>query len=378
MVGNSSRPTGERIGAGMFALGAPVVNSFMGPAGFGLTAFGTGFNALGGMPGSPEEMANNARYDNGVLTYDIPGQVVNDPYSPDPPSGVGHTNVGTQTANALNAIGAKLPGAMISTPTGNVYADSLAAQKGATTPSWMESRLGIDYHQQALDNLMFNAQSRAEGLAGDLATFDHPDEDDLNDVDMYGPEPGALANEALSGVGEAASASAARGGAGPTDAWGNAVGSQDAAQAAAWDAQGYDAAAMAAMTDAQAMAAGTPVSQEDYDAGAASDGGDGCFLTTAAVELLGKDDDCVELETFRRVRDELLDGPMRWLVKRYYRQAPAKAEALKSHPRGRAIAEEMFQSYVPEVMAALEEGSTARATAIYMKMSHYVSEELDK
>tara|TARA_R110002096_G_scaffold33080_1_gene95786 strand:- start:286 stop:762 length:477 start_codon:yes stop_codon:yes gene_type:complete len=50
----------------------------------------------------------------------------------------------------------------------------------------------------------------------------------------------------------------------------------------------------------------------------------GCFLTTAACELRGLPDNCTELTTLRRFRDEVLlfsqDG--RSLVKEYYREAP--------------------------------------------------------
>ncbi|OYW61698.1 MAG: hypothetical protein B7Z31_02440 [Rhodobacterales bacterium 12-65-15] len=59
--------------------------------------------------------------------------------------------------------------------------------------------------------------------------------------------------------------------------------------------------------------------------GSSGGGKKGCFLTTAACELRGLPDDCHELETLRRFRDDVLletpDG--RKLVENYYRVAPA-------------------------------------------------------
>lgn len=50
----------------------------------------------------------------------------------------------------------------------------------------------------------------------------------------------------------------------------------------------------------------------------------GCFLTTAACELRGLPDDCYELSTLRRFRDNvLLTSPKgRDLIEEYYKEAP--------------------------------------------------------
>ncbi len=105
------------------------------------------------------------------------------------------------------------------------------------------------------------------------------------------------------------------------------------------------------------------------------DGGDGgdCFLTTAACEVMGKPDNCVELQTFRKVRDKLYNHPIaKWLIRKYYREAPLGADLLRSHPNRDEIAKTMFTKYIPKVMKALEKGSTWRAIFLYWAMSRFV------
>lgn len=65
-----------------------------------------------------------------------------------------------------------------------------------------------------------------------------------------------------------------------------------------------------------------------YLDGASSSGG--CFITTATLISIGKDDNCKELQAFRRFRDNWLvlqeDGPS--LISEYYKIAPAIVEAI--------------------------------------------------
>jgi len=121
-----------------------------------------------------------------------------------------------------------------------------------------------------------------------------------------------------------------------------------------------------------------PYTSEGAALGEGPDGGDdGCFLTTAACEILEKSDNCDELNAFRKVRDELWG---KWyiqhLIKKYYRLAPAKANQLRVHPRRQQIAATMFQKYVPRVMKALKNDQTWRAILIYISMSRFVKREL--
>jgi hypothetical protein len=131
---------------------------------------------------------------------------------------------------------------------------------------------------------------------------------------------------------------------------------------------GLDSATSTARGEYEAAA--NAMDQGDSDGGG---GGGGCFLTTAACEVLDKPDDCIELQTFRRVRDELLDHPIaKWLIRKYYREAPMKAELLRNHPNREEISATMFNKYIPRVMVALEKGQTWKAILLYWSMSNYV------
>ncbi|MEM6908687.1 MAG: CFI-box-CTERM domain-containing protein [Pseudomonadota bacterium] len=92
-----------------------------------------------------------------------------------------------------------------------------------------------------------------------------------------------------------------------------------------------------------------------------------CFLTTAAVDQIGLDDDCWELETLRRFRDD-------WLVHQpggaediqtYYEQAPYIAEQLRAQPA------ELLKLYwlfiVPSALAA-QFGFKRTARRLYTRM----------
>ena len=64
--------------------------------------------------------------------------------------------------------------------------------------------------------------------------------------------------------------------------------------------------------------------------GSSSSSSGGCFLTSACVKYLGKSDDCTELQTLRKFRDEYMakteDGLR--LVKEYYAIAPQIVEKI--------------------------------------------------
>ncbi|MEM6909431.1 MAG: CFI-box-CTERM domain-containing protein [Pseudomonadota bacterium] len=95
---------------------------------------------------------------------------------------------------------------------------------------------------------------------------------------------------------------------------------------------------------------------------------EGCFLTTAAVETIGLDDDCWELQTLRRFRDNWLadqtDGAAD--IARYYEYAPTIADGLREHPR--KLAQLYFTGILPSALAA-KFGLNRMARAIY---SHHM------
>lgn len=91
-----------------------------------------------------------------------------------------------------------------------------------------------------------------------------------------------------------------------------------------------------------------------------------CFLTTAAVQTIGLDDDCWELATLRRFRDGWLARQSGGAedIARYYADAPAIAEALRAEPR--KLARIYFTGILPSAIAA-HLGLNRVARAIYSR-----------
>jgi hypothetical protein len=79
-----------------------------------------------------------------------------------------------------------------------------------------------------------------------------------------------------------------------------------------------------------------------------------CFLTTACCEAIGLPDDCFELATLRRYRDEVLahmpGGPRE--IERYYALAPAILRAMRERGRERALLQLYFSRILPCVLLA--------------------------
>ena len=93
----------------------------------------------------------------------------------------------------------------------------------------------------------------------------------------------------------------------------------------------------------------------------------GCFLTSAACDTIGLADDCWELRTLRRFRDDWLvrqDGGAQDIAS-YYAHAPAIAARLRDDPR--ALVSLYWTGIVPSALAA-RLGMKNTARRIYQRM----------
>lgn len=74
-------------------------------------------------------------------------------------------------------------------------------------------------------------------------------------------------------------------------------------------------------------------------------GSSGCYLTTACCEFMGLSDDCVELSTMRRFRDDyLLKTEVGYeLVKMYYKLAPGIVARLNTHVKKEIVYQDIYQ-----------------------------------
>ncbi len=96
----------------------------------------------------------------------------------------------------------------------------------------------------------------------------------------------------------------------------------------------------------------------------------GCFITTATCLSLGKGDNCYELNTFRKFRDEwLLKQPGgEKLVEEYYTIAPLIVESINSLPEKHKIFTTIWRKYLKECLKLIENGKYEEAKALYLTM----------
>ena len=91
-----------------------------------------------------------------------------------------------------------------------------------------------------------------------------------------------------------------------------------------------------------------------------------CYITTAACEARGLGDDCAELQTLRRFRDEVLlqNAAGRRLVSRYYETAPAIVAAIDCLTERHAIYDGIYSTYVRPALDAAKKWDAAQGIAI--------------
>ena len=105
-------------------------------------------------------------------------------------------------------------------------------------------------------------------------------------------------------------------------------------------------------------------------------GGGGCFITTAAVEFMGLDDDCEELNTLRIFRDKLVaeDSELRELVLEYYRTAPQIVKAISESEDKEEVLNEIYNDVVLTVVSLLKAGEIEQAKKQYLAIYNRLKE----
>lgn len=97
--------------------------------------------------------------------------------------------------------------------------------------------------------------------------------------------------------------------------------------------------------------------------------GGGCFVTTAALAAIGKNDDCEELEVFRNYRDQwLLHQPEgEHIVMEYYKVAPQIVEAINCLPNRDDIYAALWHQSIQECLILIQQGENESAKLLYHK-----------
>ena len=96
---------------------------------------------------------------------------------------------------------------------------------------------------------------------------------------------------------------------------------------------------------------------------------EGCFITTACCETLGLADDCFELRTLRRYRDEVLAKRPAGVeqIAAYYRLAPLILARLPQEARGRRL-RSLYARYILPAALAAKCGLNTLAYRLYVRM----------
>ena len=95
--------------------------------------------------------------------------------------------------------------------------------------------------------------------------------------------------------------------------------------------------------------------------------GGGCYITTACVEVMGLTDDCDELQTLRKFRDEMVESNFDNAGKMaaYYDEAPRIVAALDKRPDRKAFYTHVFYQYIRPAVEAIKDNNQDLALGIY-------------
>jgi len=110
-----------------------------------------------------------------------------------------------------------------------------------------------------------------------------------------------------------------------------------------------------------------------------SDGGK-CFITTAAVEIMGLDDNGEVLETLRNYRDAYMSRyeEGRNLVVEYYQIAPKIVEAIDNTSNPIEVYSELYSKYILKAKEQIDNEQEEDALITYRSMVEYAKAYLGK
>lgn len=100
-----------------------------------------------------------------------------------------------------------------------------------------------------------------------------------------------------------------------------------------------------------------------------------CFLTTAACEFYGKDDNCIELTTLRQFRDNWLlhqNGGEQDIL-HYYEIAPKLVEAMKNSSDYAETCEIIMNKYILPCVALIQEKRNEECRSKYIELINFMT-----
>ncbi len=121
---------------------------------------------------------------------------------------------------------------------------------------------------------------------------------------------------------------------------------------------------------------GDSKSESKRDADSKSSSSGGCFLTTACVESAGLPDNCHELTTLRKYRDEyvscLPSGDE--LLKKYYSDAPRIVDAISHSEAPEKVYGNIF-SEIQKAIFFISKGENEQAFSVYQELFSRLSKK---
>ena len=101
------------------------------------------------------------------------------------------------------------------------------------------------------------------------------------------------------------------------------------------------------------------------------EGSSGCYLTSACTEAMGLPDDCEELMTLRKFRDEwLAEQPGgKEMIQEYYRIAPEIVQSIEAKEDRKQVFQSIYEEKVCPCVKAIQEGKFQEACDLYEKIT---------
>ena len=102
-----------------------------------------------------------------------------------------------------------------------------------------------------------------------------------------------------------------------------------------------------------------------------------CYITTAVCEVLGRPDDCYELNLLRNYRDTYLaslpDGEA--LIRQYYDVAPSIVKHIGQSGHSREIYQDIWEDYLQPCIQMIENGESEDCLRLYENMVSVLEEK---
>ena len=94
----------------------------------------------------------------------------------------------------------------------------------------------------------------------------------------------------------------------------------------------------------------------------------GCFITTATCEIMGKADDCEELQTLRGFRDTWMKQNYPAYIDQYYAEAPTIVKVIKAHVLADELFRYLYHGYIEPAVKQVKEGKFEEAFKTYVSL----------